>query len=55
MNIKFLVLIAVLVFLLPAIGICSDSVVDADTHEFPPSLASYDDAHLESIPMMLRR
>jgi hypothetical protein len=53
MNSKILALVTLLVFLLPAIGICSDSATDADTHEFPPSLASYDDAHLESIPQIL--
>jgi len=51
--ITILVLVTVLVFLLPAIGICGDSVTDADTHEFPSSLASYDDSHLESIPKIL--
>ena len=53
MKNKVLTLVAVLLFLLPAIGICSDSVTDVDTGEFPPSLASYDDAHLESIPQIL--
>ena len=40
----------------------SDTVIDSehgeavshgDAHEFPPSLASYDDAHFESIPQIL--
>ena len=53
MNNKVLVLVTVLVFLLPAIGICSDSVTDVNTREFPPSLASYNDAHIESIPKIL--
>jgi len=53
MNNKVLVLVTVLVFLLPAIGLCSDSVTDVNTREFPPSLASYDDAHIESIPKIL--
>jgi len=63
MKSKVLVLVAVLVFLLPAVSVCSDAVAgsehsdavaDGDTHEFPPSLASYDDAHLESIPKILK-
>jgi hypothetical protein len=63
MKSKVLVLVAVLVFLLPAGSLCSDAVTGSehsdavaggDTHEFPPSLASYDDAHLESIPQILK-
>jgi hypothetical protein len=30
-----------------------EELTHGDTHEFPPSLASYDDAHLESIPKIL--
>jgi len=51
---KSLILVVVLAFLLPAGGICSEVVTGGDTHEFPPSLASYDDAHLESIPQILQ-
>ncbi|MEE9465132.1 MAG: putative Na+/H+ antiporter [Candidatus Neomarinimicrobiota bacterium] len=63
MKSKVLVLVAVLVFLLPAVSVCSDAVAGSehsdavaggDAHEFPPSLASYDDAHLESIPQILK-
>ena len=63
MKSKVLVLVAVLVFLLPAVSVCSDAVAGSehsdavaggDAHEFPPSLASYDDAHLESIPKILK-
>lgn len=53
MKNKVLFLATVLVVLLPAIGMCSDSVTNAHTQEFPPSLASYDDAHLEGIPQIL--
>jgi len=44
----------VLMFLLPAVSICSDPVSGGETQEFPPSLESYDDAHLESIPQILQ-
>ena len=63
MKSKVLVLVAVLVFMLPAVSVCSDAVAGSehsdavaggDAHEFPPSLASYDDAHLESIPQILK-
>ncbi len=50
---KYKVLVVMLVFLLPAVGLCSDPVAEGDTPEFPLSLESYDDAHLESIPQIL--
>jgi len=50
---KFKVLVMVLMFLLPAVCICSEAVTGGDTHEFPLSLESYNDAHLESIPQIL--
>lgn len=53
MNNKLLVLIAILFLLLPAIGMCSESVSDVNTQEFPRSLASYNDSHMESIPQIL--
>ena len=53
MNNKVLVLFVVLLLLLPSIGICSDPLTEANTSEFPLSLESYDDAHLESIPQIL--
>jgi hypothetical protein len=54
MKSKILILIAMLVFLLPAVCICSESVTGGVTQEFPPSLESYDDAHFESIPQILQ-
>jgi hypothetical protein len=54
MKSQVMVLVAVLVFLLPAVGICSNAVGGSDNHVFPPSLASYDDAHFESIPQILQ-
>jgi len=63
MKSKILFLAAMLMFLLPAVSMqCetlaksenSEAVADSVTHEFPLSLASYDDAHIESIPQILQ-
>jgi len=54
MKPKILILISVLVFLMPAVSICSDSIVDSIAHEFPISLESYNDADFESIPQILQ-
>ena len=54
MKFKVLALFAALFFLLPAAGLCSDPIPSGDIHEFPLSLESYEDAHIESIPQILQ-
>ncbi len=50
---KIKVLIAMLIFLLPAMVIGSEEGHVEDAHEFPISLSDYNDSHLESIPEIL--
>ena len=63
MKSKGMVLVMILVLLLPAGSIHSEvparsepseEVADGDTHEFPMSLESYNDTHLESITQILQ-
>jgi len=53
MNYKTLILLVVLASLIPTIGIYSQSAGIDNHPEFPPSLASYNDSNLESIPQIL--